>query len=366
MAPAPSRPYDRRRFRRRPGSLRAFSGKRAAKTRWRHAAVTMARSRTDDPWKVRARPDEAVGAVAVRVLSARLFAIPGLLRRAAAPSDDGEAVHALRVATRRTRAALDLFGPLLRRRRRKRFARLLGVLRHAAGECRDLDVLVERLCDAATGEHEPADGPRKGMERALATLREEQRAARAPIVRLARKFEARAWHRRSGRLVRTIRRRRSTERFEAFASRALEATTERFMAAAGGVARAARRAAPTAEAIHDLRILAKKTRYTLEIVAAVRPLPPGRQGLAWFEHFQEAAGEFTDHVRAADRLRRVRRDATRRGVRRALRRLVEAEERAAARALVAVRAAIGDMSPAGAPRRGSRSGGAAARERKSR
>ena len=91
------------------------------------------------------------------------------------------------------------------------------------------------------------------------------------------------------------------------------------MAAASAVARSSRRGPPTPEAIHDLRILAKKTRYALEIVAAVVPRPPLGVDLPWFERFQEAAGTFTDHVRAVDRLRRVRRDATRRAERVALR-----------------------------------------------
>lgn len=324
----------------------------------------MARSPSGDPWKVTVRPRETVGAVAARVLSARLLAIPGLLRKAADPSDDGEAVHALRVATRRTRAALDVFAPLLRERRRKRFARAVGSLRRAAGECRDLDVLVARLAVAAPRRHEDGHDRRKGMARALETLRGEQRAARDPIERLARRFRAGAWRRRAARLVRGARPRRSAERFEAFASCASKTVTERFVAAAGAVSRSSRRSPPTAEVIHDLRILAKKTRYALEIVASVRGRSRECHALAWLERFQEAAGTFTDHVRAVERLRRVRRDATRRGVRRALRRLIEAEASAAARALVAVRSAIAGMAPAA--RRGASSAGARSIEPKRR
>lgn len=308
----------------------------------------MARSRGDDPWKVRARPDEAVGAVAARVLSQRLQAIPGLLRSAANPADDGRAVHALRVATRRTRAALDLFAPLLRRRRRKRFARSLATLRRAAGECRDLDVLIGRLTDVAAGGQAPTGHRRGGMTRTLETLRDEQAAAREPILRLARRFESRTWRSHTAKLLRRIKRRRAAERFDQFAERARGATTAEFVAAAAVVSRAARRSPPSVEAIHDLRIRAKRTRYALEIVAAAGPVPTGRHDLGWFEGFQEAAGTFTDHVRAADRLRRVRRDATRRKVRRTLRRLVEAEDLAAARALAAVRTAIADISRRGA------------------
>src|SRR5688572_17294219 len=59
--------------------------------------------------------------------------------------DNPEFVHQMRVATRRSAAALALFVELLPRKKTKHMLKRLKRLRKAAGEARDLDVLCQRL-----------------------------------------------------------------------------------------------------------------------------------------------------------------------------------------------------------------------------
>jgi len=83
--------------------------------------------------------------VARRALRKRLDAVWTELQGAAGERPDAERVHRLRVATRRTLAAVDAFADLLPAKRRDWFAKRLRKLRRAAGETRDLDVLTDRL-----------------------------------------------------------------------------------------------------------------------------------------------------------------------------------------------------------------------------
>src|SRR5690606_28603104 len=79
-------------------------------------------------------------------LQTRLEAVVAWLPKAAQfPEADIEHVHQLRVSTRKAGAALKLFRELLPKKRAKRLNVSLKGIRRAAGEARDLDVLLERL-----------------------------------------------------------------------------------------------------------------------------------------------------------------------------------------------------------------------------
>ena len=278
-----------------------------------------------NPWRVRAGTGDAVGTVAARVVAARLGAIPPLLLAAA--RSGGEPVHALRVATRRARAALDVFADVIGRRRSDRFRKRLRQMRRVAGEARDWDVLLERLRGGG------AD-VRGARGRALHVLEKERRQARRPLEERLEACRAKRWRRDVDRLVATIGGRRAREPFDRFAARGLDEAGVRLAGAAAAVLRAPRRDAPAE--LHRLRILAKKTRYATEILAVHAP-PRWRRGrLGLLERFQDRAGEYTDRVRAGERLRGLERRARGGGKRGALGKLARDEEAAAAKAAAAV------------------------------
>src|ERR1051326_7444370 len=88
-------------------------------------------------------PGESITQVAKRILAESHQAIlsheEGILNR------DAEAVHDMRVASRRLRVALSNFAVCCEPRERRRMAALLGKLADALGRVRDLDVLVSAL-----------------------------------------------------------------------------------------------------------------------------------------------------------------------------------------------------------------------------
>jgi CHAD domain-containing protein len=108
----------------------------------------------------------AVAARVVEVRSAEVF------ERAEGVLDLGEVerVHDMRVATRRLRAALEIFAPAFPRKRHRKALKKVKALADALGVRRDLDVEIELLRGLA-GEVASED------REALAALIEELRAA---------------------------------------------------------------------------------------------------------------------------------------------------------------------------------------------
>jgi CHAD domain-containing protein len=92
--------------------------------------------------------------------------------------EDIEPVHDMRVATRRLRAALEMFRPCFPRRTYKAAPKPLKALAAALGERRDRDVSIEVL--AAFLEEAPA-ADRGRLEILLARLREERARANAEL-----------------------------------------------------------------------------------------------------------------------------------------------------------------------------------------
>ena len=91
---------------------------------------------------------------------------------------DIERVHAMRVATRRLRAALEVFGACFDRKRFKHALREVKALADALGERRDRDVAIAALTEFSEGIGE-ADRP--GVDSLIATLREEQAEANTAL-----------------------------------------------------------------------------------------------------------------------------------------------------------------------------------------
>ena len=293
-------------------------------------------SQRKDPWLVAARKGEQVGEVAARTLAARLAMVRCLLMEAAVVDDGGETIHKLRVGVRRCEAAIVAFKTLLPRQERRQLAKRLEAMRRAAGKARDLDVLVARLragghqggkrsspAAAKAGKEPTADGG--GLARAIDLLLRGRRAARKLIRAEWRESSRKEWRRRSTRLLDGIGGRKARDLFDRFARRQLEKISRRFLEAAAGRPR-------DVEALHALRIRAKKTRYAVEIFGGV--ITPARRSAlhALLARFQDLAGECTDRVSAARRLARLAKAAVDTVDRRAFASLSRAESRAAEKA----------------------------------
>lgn len=88
--------------------------------------------------------------------------------------DDPERVHDMRVATRRLRAALEIFEPCFPRKRRRKALKRVKALADALGARRDVDVEIELLEGVAS---EVNGRDREAVERLLDGMRAEQRRA---------------------------------------------------------------------------------------------------------------------------------------------------------------------------------------------
>jgi CHAD domain-containing protein len=93
---------------------------------------------------------------------------------------DIERVHDMRVATRRLRAALEIFEPCFPRGELKAGLRQVKALADALGERRDPDVAIAALEDIAAS---LAAADRPGVETLIVRLRAEQAAANAALAR---------------------------------------------------------------------------------------------------------------------------------------------------------------------------------------
>jgi CHAD domain-containing protein len=95
-------------------------------------------------------------------------------------TSDIERVHDMRVATRRLRAAMEIFAPCFPRKEHKRLLKEVKALADALGERRDRDVAIAALEEAASA---LTDAERPGLDHLRDELRAEQERANEALGR---------------------------------------------------------------------------------------------------------------------------------------------------------------------------------------
>ncbi|MCH2131212.1 MAG: CHAD domain-containing protein [Pirellulaceae bacterium] len=208
-------------------------------------------------WIKNVSPDQPAADVARLALCARLDAVVYFLPKAAMEADeDIEYVHQLRVATRRSMAAILTFQSLLPVRRTRKLRKMLRRLRKAAGEARDLDVLYERLDKQARRTHIP------GMKKVLTKVSRRRDAAQRPLLKIYQKWQSAKYERKIKKLLERVRWRSDSPEpsFQHVATQAMQSTTNEFLHAASADL-------TDIAALHQMRIIAKQVRYTVELTA---------------------------------------------------------------------------------------------------
>jgi CHAD domain-containing protein len=147
-------------------------------------------------------PDARFGdaaAAAVEVRAAEVF------EHADGVLDTGEIenVHAMRVATRRLRATLEVFAPCFPKREHKRLLKEVKALAGALGERRDPDVAIAAL-EGLAGSLSKAERP--GIEGIIDELRSEQAAGNAALAKALEHAERSRLAERLAELARSARR----------------------------------------------------------------------------------------------------------------------------------------------------------------
>lgn len=117
--------------------------------------------------------------------------------------DDVERVHAMRVATRRLRAALEIFAPCFSHKRHRKALKRVKALADALGVRRDLDVEIELL---ASLEPEVADEDGEALAALIEDLRARQREANDDLAPFVAGKRLKKLRRRLSKLVKEVER----------------------------------------------------------------------------------------------------------------------------------------------------------------
>lgn len=233
--------------------------------------------------------ETTVADAARRSLETRLAVIAHSLPLAAHLAEhDIEHVHRLRVATRRAAAALKLYRDWLPEKTRRWFKKRLRQIRRAAGEARDLDVLIQRLQRESGIQVEPI----------ICFLAEKRRAVQPDIIRLADDMRRDdRFVRKAARLFRKIpssevdEQTVSPERFCDWAPQQLAKFRSSFVEllpeGSEGI-----------EALHQFRIRTKALRYAIELLAPAFDPQLRKEVYPAVEQLQEQLGNITDHIAA--------------------------------------------------------------------
>jgi CHAD domain-containing protein len=145
--------------------------------------------------------EEPFGHSAARVIEVRageVFAhAEGVLEM-----EDIEPLHDMRVATRRLRAALEVFAPCFPPKRHRKALKRVKALADALGERRDRDVAIEFLAGFAS---EAPEADRAAVEALIGRLREEQWQANEELAPYVAAKRLKKLRRRMRKLVKAVR-----------------------------------------------------------------------------------------------------------------------------------------------------------------
>jgi len=249
----------------------------------------------DGKWITGLTPETSVADAAKAVLSARFEVVrqelPNVIER---PYHDPEHVHQLRVGTRRAAAALRIFKDCFPRKQLKVVKQHLRAIRQAAGDARDWDVFRLAL-PKAKALSTPAGKPALDFLLGYAIgerTNAQTRLANAAIVAGPKFSEA------SLELPNLARDPEDQEQLPNFGSLAAIQFGELLAAFDEEV-----KANPTEpEELHQLRILGKRARYSLEIFAGCFPLAFKDAVYPAVEKAQELLGEIQDASVSRNRL----------------------------------------------------------------
>lgn len=251
--------------------------------------------------------DASVTALAVESLSNRLAAVGKLLPLATRFSQKNvELVHYLRIWTRRTSAALNLFRSLLPPQEYREASKKIKRIRRAANSARDLDVMILKTKSRKKS---------KLQKQLLKNLARQRKAAQKSIDQVYRQFYCKdKWKKFSRQLISSISSENTVEHcspsetsevsdqssdkipFDKSLAQAparvwavisLRQELDRFLAAQ-----------PPSDArlveLHQFRIKAKQLRYSIELLAPFLPPPFFNEVSNHLAEIQESLGDYND------------------------------------------------------------------------
>ncbi len=237
-----------------------------------------------EKWLSDVAPGRSTSDVARELLAQRLEAVGSLLDGLFASDDEVEAVHQLRVWTRRAAAALALFKPLLPSKRRKRLKKKLRRLRSSAGAVRDCDIHFEHFSREKQPNHRLLKSLTRARRRALRDLK-------AVVQRTTRGHRLK---RQSTRLLQAVDA-SCDQPFGDFVRSAMASLAHDFFLASDADIN-------DDNALHALRIVGKRWRYALELADSALQAPWVRELYNHLSELQDRLGAMHDQVELSKRV----------------------------------------------------------------
>ncbi len=235
-----------------------------------------------------------VRALALRQLDRFMSLEPKVLA-----GDDPDAIHDIRVASRRLQQVFDLLYPLPRSRETDRLRRRIRRARRALGEVRNSDVLLERLQQILGRKRAPARETWVAVEHYLRQRRADHfdRAVRkltkvnlaVSYIRLRSFLSANGAdprHPYSPTLLRP-----EEKGLEDFFTRVTQDLNKSWQAFESQIADSHRD--PRPKVIHGVRIAVKRLRYIIEVIHAFA-VPGSAEAIAWLRDLQQHLGDWHD------------------------------------------------------------------------
>jgi CHAD domain-containing protein len=231
--------------------------------------------------KIKLAPADTLAAASTSAIIAGCDALEHETQPAAA--GEIEPIHQLRVATRRLRAALDLFSHVINANQQRLLRRDLAWIAQTAGAVRECDIMAETIHGRSPKLDDPLASSLATLYAALETRRRGELAALAELVGSVR------FHAMVARLHAPRINRRGTD-------------TPLGPVAAGllqPIVRSIRRAGAklgddaTSEVVHRLRVRIKRLRYELEMLSALGG-KRHRKALKRLEAMQDLLGTYND------------------------------------------------------------------------
>jgi CHAD domain-containing protein len=239
---------------------------------------------------IESRPDDSAETIARRALKRRLERMWHYLERAVCePQNDTEHVHQLRVFARRAAAAVEIFADFLPSKRRQKIEKQIRCVRKAAGEARDLDVLLVRWTEHMRR------APSSHAALLLEQIKRHRQKAQEPIEAVYKKLLRKRFKRRTRKLLKRVRLRGQTrecgQRFACVARVELGRLVVPYLAAS-------RVDLDDTTATHAFRIMGKQVRYAMEIFAGAYDEEFRTELYPIVATLQERLGAINDHVTA--------------------------------------------------------------------
>lgn len=132
-------------------------------------------------WNEKIKPGDSLESIVAKSLNQRISAVRYYLKLAAErPYEDSEYVHQLRVWSRRSVAALELYRECLQKKQSAKLKKYLKIIRKTAGDARDYDVLIKKY---------EVNKDNKSTQRLLEFLQKKRDLSQAPIEKIFSKLE---------------------------------------------------------------------------------------------------------------------------------------------------------------------------------